>query len=252
MMWHVKARLGTGRSFFLSALALLVFVQMSSSVWAWGRLGHRVIARFAEKSLNPKAKAAIAALLEPGESLMDASTWADENRGRLPKTAPWHYVDVPLDQARYDSRFSGDVPEKGCIVDKIHEFQKTLKDPTRSVEDRRIALRFLVHLIQDLHMPLHVGDNHDKGGNRTQVRFYDRGTNMHQLWDSDMIERAGDDEDFWLADLAPLDTPGNQEAAMRGTVEDWATESLLAARAAYRVPQTGKWLKPGEKLGDAY
>ena len=51
------------------------------------------------------------------------------------------------------------------------------------------------------------------------MRFYDKGTNMHRLWDSDMIERAGDDEDFWLADLAPLDTPENREAAMKGSVE---------------------------------
>jgi len=251
-MQHVKARRRHGRSLFVSALALLILFQVSASAWAWGRLGHRVIARMAEKKLTPKAKAAIAALLDEGESIADASTWADENRGRLPKTAPWHYVDVPLDEPRYDSRFSADVPQKGCIVDKIHEFQTTLKDPTRSAEDRRFALRFLIHLIQDLHMPLHVGDNHDKGGNQTQVRFYDRGTNMHRLWDSLIIERAGDDEDFWLADLSPLDTPENREATMRGTVEDWATESLLAARAAYQVPETGKRLKPGQKLSDAY
>jgi len=67
-----------------------------------------------------------------------------------------------------------------------------------------------------------------------------------------MIQRAGDDEDFWLADLAPLDTPANRGAAMGGTVEDWATESLLAARAAYQVPETGKRLKPGQKLADSY
>jgi hypothetical protein len=71
--------------------------------WAWGRLGHWVISRIAEKQLTPAAKAAIAELLEPGESLADASLWADVNRGRLPKTAPWHYVDVPLDEPRYDS-----------------------------------------------------------------------------------------------------------------------------------------------------
>lgn len=251
-MWHVQAGRRHDRPFFVTALALLVSLQMSAPAWAWGRLGHRVIARFAEKNLNPKAKAAVAALLDEGESIADASTWADENRGRLPKTAPWHYVDVPLDEPRYDRRFSADVAQKGCIVDKIHEFQATLKDPARSVEDRRFALRFLIHLVEDLHMPMHVGDSHDKGGNQTQVRFYDRGTNMHRLWDSDMIERAGDDEDFWLADLALLDTPGNREAAMRGTVEDWATESLLAARAAYQVPETGMRIKPGQKLADAY
>jgi S1/P1 Nuclease len=138
-MWHCKARQERARSIFVSALALLVCFQMPAPAWGWGRTGHRVIAKFAEKKLNPKAKAAIAALLDEDESIADASTWADENRGRLPKTAPWHYVDVPLDQAKYDARFSGDVPDKGCIVDKIHEFQKTLKDPSRSVEDRRFA-----------------------------------------------------------------------------------------------------------------
>jgi hypothetical protein len=137
-------------------------------------------------------------------------------------------------------------------VEKIHELRATLKDPARSVEDRRFALRFLVHLVEDMHMPLHVGDNHDKGGNRTQVRFFDKGTNMHRLWDSDLIQRAGDDEDFWLTDLAALDTPAARAAAMKGTVEDWATESLLAARDAYKVPETGQRLKPGQKLSDAY
>jgi hypothetical protein len=101
-------------------------------------------------------------------------------------------------------------------------------------------------------MSPHVGDNHDKGGNRTQVRFFDRGSNMHRVWDTDIIERAGDTEDFWLADLAELDTKENREAAMKGAVEDWATESLIAARQAYQVPETGKRIGPGQKLADAY
>jgi hypothetical protein len=252
MMWRVNAGWSLGRSVLVTILALFVLSQRSPPAWAWGRLGHRVTSRFAEKNLNPKAKAAIKALLEEGESIADASTWADENRGRLPKTAPWHYVDVPLDEPRYDSRFSADDPQRGCIVDKIREFQTTLKDSARSVEERRFALRFLIHLIEDLHMPMYVGDNHDKGGNLTQVRFYDRGTNMHRLWDSDMIEHEGDDEDFWLADLVALDQPADRAAAMKGIVEDWATESLAAARAAYLVPETDKRLKPGQKLSDAY
>jgi len=67
-----------------------------------------------------------------------------------------------------------------------------------------------------------------------------------------MILRAGDSEDFWLADVAELDTPDKRNEAKRGTVEDWATESLLLARAAYLVPETGNRLKPGQKLDDAY
>jgi nuclease S1 len=127
-----------------------------------------------------------------------------------------------------------------------------LKDPRRSVEDRRFALRFLIHCIEDLHMPLHVGDNNDKGGNQTQVRFFDEGTNMHRLWDSQMIQHVSDQEDFWLTDLAALDTALNRASWKKGSVEDWATESLVAARQAYQVPETGQKLKPGQKLAEAY
>ena len=200
--------------------------------------------------MTPAAKAAIAELLEPGESLANASTWADEVRGRTRETAPWHYVDVPLDEPRYDSKYSGE--KIGCVVDKINEFRKVIGDKSKSIEDRRFALRFLVHCLEDMHMPMHVGDNHDKGGNQTQVRFFDRGTNMHALWDSSMIERVGTTEDFWLNDLAALDTPEARDAATKGTVEDWATESILAARQAYQVPETGVRMKSGQKLGDAY
>ena len=169
------------------SLASLLIIQFATPAWAWGRLGHRVIAKLAERHLTPATKAAIAELLEPGESLADCSTWADEHRRELPKTAPWHYVDVPLDEPRYDDRFAGDAPAKGYIVPKIREFKAILKDRSRPVEERRFALRFLVHLVEDLHMPLHVGENHDKGGNTLQVRWFDRGSNLHRVWDSGII-----------------------------------------------------------------
>jgi S1/P1 Nuclease len=101
-----------------------------------------------------------------------------------------------------------------------------------------------------MHQPCHVGDNHDKGGNQTQVRIFDKGTNIHALWDTGMIERVSKSEDRWLADLGQLDTPEARREAMKGTVEDWATESVLAAKQAYQVPETGKRMKSGQKLGD--
>ena len=239
------------RPWFMVVMTLLVVLQ-ATPVWAWGRLGHRVTSRIAEQYLTPGAKEAIKALLDDGESLADASLWADEHRGRLPKTAPWRYVDVRLDEPRYDARFSADDSRHGCVVDKINEFRLVVKDQHKTIEERRFALRFLIHCLEDVHMPLHVGDNHDKGGNQTQVRFFDRGTNMHRLWDSDMIERTQRSEDAWIADLAALDTAENQQEAMKGTVENWATESLLAARQAYQVPEAGQRLKAGQKLGGAY
>jgi S1/P1 Nuclease len=138
------------------------------------------------------------------------------------------------------------------VVDKINEFRLTLQDKTKTVEDRRFALRFLIHCIEDMHMPRHVGDSHDRGGNDTHVRFFDRGTNMHWLWDSDMIERASKSEEDWLKELTTPDDEKAQFELPKGTVEDWARESLPAAREAYEDPTTNKRIKPGARLGDAY
>ena len=101
------------------------------------------------------------------------------------------FVDVPLHEPRYDSRFSGPDPRQGCIVDKLMEFMNVLGDPDRPAEERRVALRFVVDLVGDLHQPLHVGENHDKGGNDLQVRWFDRGSNLHRVWDSGIIDHPG-------------------------------------------------------------
>jgi hypothetical protein len=206
----------------------------------------------AEQHLSGRAKEAVHELLENGESLADASTWADEHQRDIKGSGPWHYVSVPLDEPRYDHRFAGSVPGKGCVVDKIHEFVAIFRDRRRPLRERRLALRFVVHLIADLHQPLHVGDHHDRGGNDTQVRWFDEGSNLHRVWDSGIIFRAGRSERSWVADMGALDTPANRAKAARGTIEEWATESLLAAREAYRVPGTNKRIRPGERLGEEY
>jgi hypothetical protein len=182
----------------------------------------------------------------------DASTRADEQRRQLPNTAPWHFVDVPLDEPKYDSKWSANDRKKGCVVDKINEFRATLKDPSKTRVENRLALRFLIHCLEDMHMPMHVGDNHDRGGNDTQVRFFDKGTNMHRLWDTDLIEWNTKSEDIWLKEIRDLGTPQAAQDVRGGTVEDWATESLLAARKAYQVPGTGQRIKPGQKLAREY
>ncbi len=107
-----------------------------------------------------------------------------------------------------------------------------MKDKSKTVEQRRFALRFLIHCLEDLHQPCHVGDNHDRGGNDTQVRWFDKGSNMRGVWDTDLIEWNPRSEGVWLKQLGELDTQQNRKLWLGGTVEGLATESLLAARAA--------------------
>jgi hypothetical protein len=125
-----------------------------------------------------------------------------------------------LDEPVYDKKWSADDPNKCRVVDKINEFKAILKDKTKSVEDRRFALRFLVHFVEDMHMPMHVGDNHDRGGNNTQVQFFDRGMNMHSLWDSGMLARVSNDEEYWLKEQTVLPSAQSPDATTKGTVED--------------------------------
>jgi hypothetical protein len=109
-----------------------------------------------------------------------------------------------------------------------------------------------VHLVEDLHMPLHVADNGKRGGNDMQVRFSDRGSNMHRVWDSGIIDHAGRGEDGWLADLIAVDTDEARRETKTGSVVDWVTASLLAAREPYQGPGAGRRIKPGAERGDDY
>jgi nuclease S1 len=84
------------------------------------------------------------------------------------------------------------------------------------------------------------------------VRYFDRGTNMHSLWDSGWIERMSRSEDYWIKELTVLPSAQSPEMSAEGTVEDWATESLLAAREAHVGPVTGQRIKSGTKLGLDY
>ena len=232
----------------LAALCLALVLGDTPAL-AWGRWGHRASARLAEARLMPSTLAALRALLPAGESLADASTWADEVRRDRPESAPWHYVNVPLSESAYSSRFC---PAEGCVVGKIEDFRKVLADRTASTDARRDALRYLVHFVQDMHQPLHVGDRSDRGGNSCQVQFFDQGSNLHRVWDSGLFENAFADENALARDLEALAAaPGSAQWSL-GDPADWATESLRAARAAYIDPRTGSALKIGAKLSDAY
>ena len=127
-----------------------------------------------------------------------------------------------------------------------------LKDPHSGKLQKHQALKFLVHFIEDLHQPMHVGDNGDRGGNDLQLRFFDVGTNLHRIWDTQIIERYSGDEERWFRELRPAVQQRSVAKWSTGTVIDWANESLAIAKMAYRVPGTDQLLKPGTKLGNDY
>jgi nuclease S1 len=232
----------------LFALAALT---VASPAFAWGPQAHRVITIVANERLTPAARAGVKELLNEGDTLVDVASWAD-NAGYdvFPGSASWHYVNVPISARNYEERYCA---RGDCVVEKIKHFRKVLANRNSPRRERQHALLFLVHFVGDIHQPLHVGDNRDRGGNQTQIQFLDRGTNLHRLWDSDLIRHLGGNDRTWTERVRLMITPETVKAWSQGTVEDWATESLRAAKRAYSGPgDMSPPLASGARLGEDY
>ena len=163
---------------------------------AWGKTGHRVVAAIADTQLSGLARAHVREILGGAESLDEAANWPDEMRSAAgdfwQKTAtPWHYV--TLNGIVYDHS-----PKEGDALEALNHFRAVLTDPKASLSDRQLALRFVVHLVGDLHQPLHVGKCCDKGGNDVKVTWFGKPTNLHAVWDSQLV----DDEQLSFTELA--------------------------------------------------
>src|SRR3954469_21776419 len=182
------------RMLFAAAIAAAFF--LPSPALAWGKTGHRVVAAIADTQLSGLARAHIKEILGGAESLDEAANWPDEMRSDpapfWQKTAtPWHYV--TLNGITYDH-----APPQGDALEALAHFRSVLQDPKASLADKQLALRFIVHLVGDLHQPLHVGKCCDKGGNDVKVTWFGKPTNLHAVWDSALV----DDEQLSFTELA--------------------------------------------------
>tara|TARA_Y100000768_G_C23919597_1_gene654188 strand:- start:180 stop:938 length:759 start_codon:yes stop_codon:yes gene_type:complete len=163
---------------------IVITVFITSLLFPWGKTGHRITGEVAEAHLTEKAKIEIAKILSD-PSLANASTWADEMRPNpdFQKYSTWHYANMPLDK-RYSEHPQS---KKGDIVQAIKLCKAKLKNPNVSKNEKAFHLRFLVHLVGDIHQPLHVGRGEDRGGNDIKVKWFGKDTNLHRVWDSEMI-----------------------------------------------------------------
>nr|WP_315463324.1 S1/P1 nuclease [uncultured Rhodoferax sp.] len=175
-----------------TAVLWISLVCISHAACAWGNQGHQVIALLAEAQLSPVARKEVNRLLalEPGETLASISTWADEHRS--PATAAWHYVNFPRGACSYE--FKRDCPDGKCIVAAI-EKQLEILATEISDEKKLAALKYVVHLIGDIHQPLHAGHGDDRGGNTYQLQAFMRGSNLHAFWDTGMLKSLDQDNE---------------------------------------------------------
>lgn len=202
---------------------------------AWGHAGHELIAELAQSRLSPAADAEARRLLARVDAtrLAEVANWADEHRTAA--TSPWHYVNLPAETCEYK-------PAEHCLHGRcaveasIRQLSVLALDPD---DDERLqALRYVVHLVADLHQPLHAGRADDRGGNGFQISWkaLERGSNLHALWDSGLIEsRPGGAAALRRDVSAPRERP-----AAGASPVDWAEESCRIARSDGFYPATHK------------
>ncbi|WP_317043459.1 S1/P1 nuclease [Nonlabens spongiae] len=202
--------------------ALIAFtISYSCVAEDWGKTGHRTTAAIATQHLTKKVKRNISKLLD-GASLATVSTFADEIKSdsKYRSLGPTHYVNIPFEKT-YDSHPKS---EKGDIIVAIDKAIAILKSKTTSNEEKAFQLKMLVHYIGDLHQPLHVGLKVDKGGNDFQVRWFNKGTNLHSVWDTKMIESYGMSYSELAVNMVPLSRKRYKQIAA-GTHRDWLKDS---------------------------
>ena len=221
----------------LRALAFLVVFACSPRAMAWGELGHRLVGALAEQELTPAARREVQVLLagEPDPTLPGVSAWADRLRSVDPglgrRSAPWHYVNLGEDACVYEA--SRDCRRGDCILGALKAQLALLGDRGRTVEERRRALKFVVHLVGDVHQPLHAAYARDKGGNTVQLRVPsdsgERGSNLHAWWDSGLVARTGLDEAGLLARLRSMPVAFARDGGASPDIPAWAEASCRIA-----------------------
>jgi hypothetical protein len=191
------------------------------------------------------------------ESLADVAVWADSYRDDNAQTGLWHYVNIPVDGRGYER--DRDCPSqpgvaagsrgdtwRDCVVDRIRYNEERLANRSLDRADRAVALKFLVHLIGDLHQPFHaIGV--ERGGNGIPVSAFGSPTcgypdgarfpcNLHGLWDSELIAHRELNDRAYAAELERQIVARKWTASTRGSAAEWAMESQALAKAALLPP----------------
>ena len=209
----------------------------SLSAFGWGQKGHDVTVFIAENHLTPVAEAKITELLD-GKSMVYWANWLD-NASHTPEyayTKTWHYKNID-DGVNYEE---APLHPDGDVVRAIYDQVSTLQNPYASKEEQQLALKILVHVMGDIHQPMHMGHASDLGGNRWIVNYFGRDSNLHSVWDSSVPESAHKWTYTEWNNQINRATP--EEAVVilsNGTPEKWGQETFEICKEVYAKTPEG-------------
>lgn len=231
-------------------LLVLFSLLLPGLATAWSAQGHRIVGELAERQVRPETRAEIQRLLRGMEepSLAGVANWADEVRPQPEwrHTARWHYVNFPDLSCNYVP--ARDCPDGNCVIGAINAQQRTLADRSASIQQRRQALKFLVHFVGDVHQPMHAGLAADRGGNDFQLRYQRQGMNLHSVWDNLILRSREPDWRRYVELLASSPAMGDDPVQdSDNPARDWAIESCRIIGEQGIYPS-----RPGRPIGSTY
>lgn len=233
--------------------ALIALLMLTFPAAAWHRTIHDTICRAAWAQLHATPRLRIQDLLNLGPTTAESDfaalcAWADDIVAERPDTAAWHVLAIPPDARAIDMARDCPAPTS-CIVAQIEQHMEVLKSGASRAE-RADSLKFLIHLVGDIHQPLHIGFTKDRHGRDIPVTFMDRETTLYAVWNHELIAApAPPPNDAFKSLFANIDAVYNRERWTGATVRDWAQETLWLMR----TPSTGYLGNPGGVvLDDAY
>ncbi|WP_258102919.1 S1/P1 nuclease [Marinoscillum sp. MHG1-6] len=212
----------------------LVFLFVAIKLVAWGNTGHRIVGLIAEQHVTQKAKRHIEKIIGP-ESLAEVSTYMDFIRSdrQYDYMNPWHYATIPEDMTYEEVG----TPDNGDVIATLKRLISELETKQFAFQDEAFALKCLIHLVGDIHQPLHVGNGIDKGGNEFELKYFGKTMNLHRVWDSEMI----DGQQYSYSEYANwINHPsGDQIKEWQGAdILNWAKESKGYRAQVYEIPES--------------
>ncbi|MFY0255558.1 S1/P1 nuclease [Chitinophaga sp. 30R24] len=212
----------------LGLMAILTLLLTS-----WGNVGHQTVGKIADDHLSKKARNAVQQLLGD-KTLADVATWADEvrNQEEFKETAPWHFLNLPLglDRNAFEAQVLATTEQN--VYSALTQLEKELADPATPQEKKVTDLKFIVHLVGDLHQPMHISRKEDKGGNTIQLNYEGKGINLHSLWDSKLIGTQGLSYQQLVEELDHIRT-GKIKRWQRDPAMEWLWESYQISSELY-------------------
>lgn len=233
-------------TFFKRLLFILAIIYLPLQSMAWGTQGHRICGQIASTYLTPKARKAIDAILGT-ESIALASNWADfiKSDPDYNYLSPWHYID--FDKVYTYPEMVGYLNQDNNVdaYTKLQFLIGELKRNNLSKENKLLDLRMLIHIVEDVHQPMHVAHADDKGGNDFKVNWFNTPTNLHSVWDSQLIDFQQLSYTEYAAAINHC-TPAEKAEWQKDPISKWLFESNQMAEKLYTE------IKPGETLNYKY